>query len=207
MPVKALGHLVRPTARALSWLPPIAAAALAFVIVGWALHREAQGPMLVPALRYAVLILAMGSAMALVDEAAVAVAASPISLGWRRLVRLALTVTAAAAGWLVCLGLAAWAGGSVPMARLSLEGLAILAAASGLAVVFGPAFGMPILAGLVVIAPGIPGVAERWDHTIGRIGDGTRQWLLILAAATVVVALDSRDPARRGTRYLNQVRS
>lgn len=73
--------------------------------------------MLAPALRNALLFLALGSAMALVDEAAVLVAASPVSLVSRRVVRLALALAGAAGGWAACLGLGLWAGGPVPLAR------------------------------------------------------------------------------------------
>jgi len=198
MPLRSLAQLVRPTGRALSWRPPLAAAALAIVIVGWALHRGSRGAMLTPALRDVVLFLALGSAMALVDDAAVVVAPTPISLAWRRVVRLALALVAAAVGWAACIGLARWGGGPIPVARLSLEGLAILAAVHGLTAVVGP-FGAPVLAGLVTVGPNVPGVAERWEQTIGRIGDGTRQWLLLLAAGLAVTALRSRDPA--GSRW------
>lgn len=125
MPLKSLAQLVRPTRRALPWRPPLAATVLAIVIVGWAVHRRSSGAALAPALRNASLFLAVGSAMALEDETATVLAPSPISVAWRRVVRLALAVTAAAAaGWAACLGLAWWAGGSLPLGDLSLEGLA-----------------------------------------------------------------------------------
>jgi hypothetical protein len=197
MPLRSLAQLVQPTSRALPWRPPLAAAALAVVVVGWALHRGAHGSMLVPALRNVVLFLALGSAMALVDEAAAVVAPSPIPLAWRRVVRLALALAAAAAGWVLCVGLARGAGGPVPLARLSLEGLAILAAVHGLATVAGPTLGPPALAGVVTVGPQVPGLAEAWEQTIGRIGDGNGQWLLLLAAGVAMIALRSRDPARR----------
>jgi len=197
MPLKSLAQLVRPTRRALPWRPPLAATVLAIVIVGWAVHRGSSGAALAPALRNASLFLAVGSAMALEDEAATVVAPSPISVAWRRVVRLALAVTTAAAGWAACLGLAWWAGGSLPLGDHSLEGLAIFTAVHGLAVAVGPTLGTPVLAGVVTVGPRVPAVAEQWERTIGRVGDATTQWLLILATSLLVVALFSRDPAGR----------
>ena len=80
---------------------------------------------------------------------------------------------------------------------LSLEGLAILAAVHGLALPVGPTLGTPALAALVTVGPRVPGVAEQWERTGGRLGDGPTQWLLILATSLLVIGLCSRDRASR----------
>jgi hypothetical protein len=211
--------LVRPTVRTIRWLA-LAGGAVAAQLAIWAakseLSREAPVPLM--PLRMTAVLLCLGAAFTLDDDAGATLEPSVASLVVRRGTRLALALPALGAAW----GGTLWAASrlaasgvertsivprSLPVTALTLEAAAMLAVTLAAAAVGtrwlghgkgGVAAG-PTLLGFVVMMisiqpywplfPNAP-VEPGWAAAHAR-------WALVLALAMIVLAVFSLDPARR----------
>ncbi len=194
---------VPATARSMAWAPfAVASASVAGLIVA---QRPWDGQQLSLGLaRLTLVLVAIGAALALDDEAAVTVASSPTSLLWRRAVRLALATAGAAAVTVAAL-LAVGATGStegVPLDRLVVEGAGILLLAMALSTAVGGDRGTFLFAvgllGTVLVqarwpawslfpmAPGAPG----WSRA-------ALVWGVVAAVSAGALFVVSRDPCLR----------
>ena len=204
---------LRPTLRAIPWLPLLGATASAGVAT-WLIDPAAGDGRALAALRVTAFLLALGTAFALDDPASTTLAGSPSALAVRRAHRL-LPVGAA---WVLCWGAAvgstAVAAGSTPLAVPTLEAAGMLALALAVAaaagphvpdgrggVVAGPALTLAMLgillaqyryprwATMFALSPGMP----EWDAEPLR-------WTALLAAAIAALMAASLDPFRARRR-------
>ena len=143
---RTLYPLLRPTARATSWVPVAVGAALglAIVLVPEALTTKLTGTQLTDLLRIAATCLALGAAFVLDDPATRSTPTVPTSRLARNLIRAVIALPATALCWAVTLGLAkatahhqaagnhsaAW---NLPAAALTLEAATLVATAVALA--------------------------------------------------------------------------
>ncbi len=194
---------VPATARSMAWAPfAVASGSVAGLVVA---QRPWDGQQLSLGLaRLTLVLVAVGAALALDDEAAVTVACSPTSLLWRRAVRLALAAAGAAAVTVVALFAVGATGstGGVPLDRLVVEGAGILLLAMALSTAVGGdrgafLFAVGLLGAVVVqqrwpawslfpMAPGAPG----WSRA-GLV------WGVIAAVSAGALLVISRDPCLR----------
>src|SRR6266567_1897396 len=211
--------LVRPTIRTIRWAALLGGAAAAQLVL-WAAKGElSQGESvsLLP-LRVAAVVLCLGAAFILDDDAGATVEPAVASLMVRRWLRLALTVPFVAGAW----GAQLWAGSrlaasgrgtgpvpprSLPVAGLTLEAAALLAVTLAAGAVATRSLGHGkggVAAGptLVAFVMASLSIGRYWPLFLespaepGWAGAHVR-WGLILAAGMVVLVVLSLDPARR----------
>lgn len=124
--------LLRPTARAISWYPPLWAAALAS---GYVLLEARSGYIgyRMTVLRLGALLLCMGAAFVLDDVTEDTIGHVPTPLLMRRALRISLLLPVLAAAWAAMLYLAgdvgAQDGGPMPVGDLTLEATTLFAVA------------------------------------------------------------------------------
>jgi hypothetical protein len=208
--------LVRPTARAMSWHPPLWAAVLALAYVG----KEAPGAYIeykILVLRVGALLVCMGAAFVLDDVTEETLGHVPTPLFLRRLLRVALLVPLLAVGWFGMLGLAGEVaprdGGPLPVGDLTVEVATLLAIALCAACVgarltsdrLGGIAAAPILLGLVAVAMLLPGdykviLASPGDHL--RWDEVHQWWRGALLAGAILFVWLNRSPGayRPGSR-------
>jgi hypothetical protein len=210
--------LLVPTARAVGWVPPLAAFSLSLGLLALAVR---PGLALTPVqvmlwLRLAMIVAALGCAFLLDDPSEPTTEGVAGSLLLRRALRVALLLPAAAAWWVAVVWRvrAVYPGLPLPLAALTLEAtgllamtLALAAAGSRLAperrggVVAAPA--LLTLASAAFLLPArvalyAPPGSEGWDGA-------HRRWEILLGLALMTFATASRDPAHR--RLRGQVRT
>jgi hypothetical protein len=211
--------LVRPTARTIRWAALLGGAAGAQLIL-WTAKGELSkgGEIHLLPIRIAAVVLCLGAAFILDDDAGATVEPAVASLIVRRGVRLALTVPLVWAAWGAALRTAASlaasgartapaAPRSVPVFGLTVEAAALLAVTLAAGAVATRALGHgrggiaagPTLLAFVLITQGF---GRYWPLFLGGSEDpgwaaAHVRWALILAAATLVLAVCSLDPARR----------
>ncbi len=199
---------LRPTLRAIPWLPLLGAAASAGVGI-WLIDPAAGEGRALVALRVTAFLLALGAAFALDDPASTTLAGSPSALAVRRAHRL----LPACAAWALCWGAAvgtAVAAGSTPLAVPTLEAAGMLALALALAavagphapdgrggVVAGPALTLAML-GILLVQYRYPRWATMFAFSPGMAEwDAERlRWTALLAAAMAALMAASLDPFR-----------
>ncbi|MBW3651194.1 MAG: hypothetical protein KY458_11560 [Actinobacteria bacterium] len=191
------------TARSMVWAPfTVASGSVVSLVVA---QRPWEGQQLSLGLaRLTLVLVAIGTALALDDAAADTLACSPTSLLWRRAVRLALAAGAAAAVTVVALFAVGATGGTggVPLDRLVVEGAGILLLAMALSTAVGSDRGAFLFAvgllGAVIIqqrwpawslfpmAPGAPG----WSRA-------ALVWGVVATVSAGALFVISRDPCLR----------
>lgn len=204
---------LRPTLRAIPWLPLLGAAASAGVGI-WLIDPAAGEGRALVTLRVTAFLLALGAAFALDDPASTTLAGSPSALAVRRAHRLLPACAAWALCWGAAVGGTAVAAGSTPLAVPTLEAAGMLALALALAavagphapdgrggVVAGPALTLAMLGILLVqyryprwatmfaFSPGMP----EWDAERLR-------WTALLAGGMAALMTASLDPFRARRR-------
>lgn len=213
MTLRTLVALLRPIARAMGWVPFLAAGGfgLAIVAVPAATSVRLSAEDLVTCLRIVALTGALGAAFLLDDPAAPTVAVVPTSRLTRYALRVGIALPVwglwwAATLWVTASGAEDGIGTTLPLRGLSVEAGAIFAiglAVAGLALrrrtdSIGGVFAAPTL--LIVVAalsflparvalfvvPGDP----RWPASHDR-------WAALLAVAAVVSFWSGREPATR----------
>jgi fluoroquinolone transport system permease protein len=209
--------LVRPTARTIRWAALLGGAGAAQIAL-WAATGELSrgGPISLMPLRVAAVLVCLGAAFVLDDDAGTTVEPAVAALAVRRGLRLALTFPVAGAAW----GAALWTASrlaasaqetgpshALPVAGLALEAGALLAvtlAAAAVATRFlghgkgGVAAGPALLAFVFAMYS----IGRLWPlFPAGSSDPGWAaahiRWALTLAGATVVLVGFSLDPARR----------
>lgn len=207
--------LVHPTARAMSWHPPLWAAVLALAYV----LKEAPGAYVdyrILVLRVAALLICMGAAFVLDDPTEETLGHVPAPLLLRRGLRVALLVPLLAVAWLGLLQLAGDVspkdGGPLPVGDLTVEVatlfvIALCAACVGERLTsdrLGGIAAAPIVLGLVAVAWLLPGDYKvilgsprdlRWD-------DVHEWWRGALIGSSILFAWLNRSPGayRTGSR-------
>ena len=204
---------LRPTLRAMPWLPLLGSAASAGVAM-WLIDPAAGDGRALVALRVTAFLLALGAAFALDDPASTTLAGSPSPLAVRRSHR----VLPASAAWALCWGAAvggtAVAADSTPLGLPTLEAAGMLALALAFAAVAGPH--TPDGRGGVVAGPaltiamlGILMVQYRYPRWATMFAlspampewDGERlRWTALLAGAIAALIAASLDPFRARRR-------
>jgi hypothetical protein len=211
--------LVRPTIRTIRWAALLGGAAAAQLVL-WAAKGELSrgGPIPLLPLRVAAVLLCLGAAFVLDDDAGATVEPAVASLIVRRGLRLALTVPVVGMAW----GVALWAASrlaasgqetgavvprSLPVAALTLEAAALLAVTLAAGAVSTPTLGHgkggvaagPTLLAFVMAMLSIRPYWQLFPSAAGEPGWAAAhaRWALILLAAMIVLAVFSLDPARR----------
>lgn len=190
--------------RVVPWRPAVLALAAAVALVGWK-APAVEGAGGVSLMRGVGVLLAFGLAFALDDAAAETLAPSPFSLPWRRAVRVAAALLLAGVSWA---GTAVYVAARVPglpWAALTLEALALVAltlAAAAVASQWWSGREAGVVAGPVVLVALLGALRLPRDYALFVLpGPGWAEahvrWGLLLAAATVLLVLTSRDPAAR----------
>jgi fluoroquinolone transport system permease protein len=216
VPFRQLLPLARPTARTIRCVA-LAGGAVGAQLVIWASRSGLSpgGPVSLQPLRVAAVVLCLGAAFILDDDAGATVEPSVASLVVRRGLRLALALPVLG----VCWGSALWAAShkaasghelaphALPVAGLALEAAALLAVTLAAAAVAsrrlghrrGGVAGGPALLAFVLAAlsigpywPLFPAASSDPGWAAAHV-----RWALVLAAATIVLVAFSLDPARR----------
>lgn len=192
---------VQPTARTLRWLLLAFIVASAGVIV-WGGARRGEDPLMFH-LPVAGALLAVWLAFQTADPAEVTVAASPVSLLRRRLLRTGIATIVALAIWVA---LCAQAPSGAKTATLSaffvaLVCVSVAASAIGERLIGrtkGGPFAIAVLFMVFALIPAtlridwaLDPARDSWTHLYGR-------WILIAAGGVVLYLLACVDPARRG---------
>ena len=203
MSLSTVGRAARPTARSMAWGPLLAAAGLTAGL-GIALRPWDGHPLTLTAVRLAVGLAAGAAAFGLDDGAAETVAASPTTLGQRRLTRMVLVVAAVTflAGG-ACLAVSAIAGSSeLPGSRILLESSGMVLAGAACAVVLGGDRGASLFTGGLLAAVVVQGRFP--DYALFAFGPGDAAWdrsgiawLAIAVSGALTLAARSRDPVGR----------
>jgi hypothetical protein len=210
--------LLIPTARAVGWVPPLAAFSLSLGLLALAVRPGlALAPVQVMLwLRLAMIVAALSYAFLLDDPSEPTTEGVAGSLLLRRALRVALLLPATAAWWVAVVWRvrAVYPGLPLPVAALTLEAAALLAMTVALAATGSRL--APERRGGVVAAPALltlasaafllptrvalyaPPGSEEWDGAHQR-------WEILLGLALVTFAAASRDPAHR--RLPSQVRT
>jgi hypothetical protein len=202
--------LLVPTARAVGWVPSLAAFALSVGLLALAVRPGLALPPadLVRWVRLAMIVAALGYAFLLDDPSEPTTEAVAGSLLLRRALRVALLLPATAAWWVAVVWRvrAVHPGVRLPVAALTLEAAALLAATVVLAAAGSRL--APERRGGVVAAPAVLALASVAFLLPARVAlfpppgtaawDGAhRRWAVLLCLALSAFALASRDPARR----------
>lgn len=210
-------ELIRPTARSMRWAP-LAGATGGAAVIAFLMTRApdcAVGgyPCIglegrIQVLRIAMVLVAVGAGFALDDPARETTAHLPVSLLFRRTLRVGLMAPAIGLLWLVLVGLALRTGGGqgFPLGALTIEMAALVVTA--LAASAGAERFVPEGLGGVVAGPLVLGVMlaallvpERFALLVGDPADlrwdgAHERWLVGLCAALLVLVHWSGDPGR-----------
>lgn len=190
--------LLRPTARAISWHPPLWAAALALLYV----VLEARSGYIdyrITVLRVGALLLCMGAAFVLDDVTEDTIGHVPTPLLMRRALRISLLLPVLATAWAAMLYLAgdvgSQDGGPMPLGDLTLEAATLLAIALCAACLgarftsdrLGGIVAAPVLLALVGVAMFLP---ENQRMILGsafhvRWEDAHEWWRAVLVMAVL----------------------
>lgn len=209
--VRQAADLLQPTARAISWHPPVWAAALALVYVA----AEARGGYIdyrITILRVGALLLCMGAAFVLDDATEETIGHVPTPLLMRRALRIGLLLPVLGVAWLAMLRIAGDVGlrdgGPMPAWDLTLEAATLLAIAFCAASVgarftsdrLGGVAAAPIVLGLVAITLFLP---ENQRMILGgpsyaRWEDAHEWWRVLLVAAIVSFVWLNRTSGSHG---------
>ncbi|HZO68732.1 MAG TPA: hypothetical protein VFB74_27380 [Kribbellaceae bacterium] len=202
--------LLVPTARAVGWLPALAALAVSLGLLALAVR---PGLPLAPAdllrwVRYAMIVAALGYAFLLDDPSEPTTEGVAGSLLLRRTLRVVLLLPATAAWWVAVV----WRVGAVypqlplPIAALTLEAAALLTVTLALAAAGSRL--APERHGGVVAAPALLVLATAAFHLPARLilyvppdsaewDSAHQRWTALLGLALVAFVVASRDPAHR----------
>lgn len=197
--------LVRPTTRAIRWLPLLAGSAVGFGLLFLARHAPTGSPGRITQVRIAAGALCLGAAFILDDPASETVASSPTPPLYRRAHRIVLALSVIGALWLMLL----WYGhapASPVGLTVELAGmLALTLAAAAIATRIlredlGGVAGGPALLFLLACSALLP---SRWALFAAvpsdpRWGASHWRWALLLALGTIGLLHQSLDPGRRG---------
>jgi hypothetical protein len=206
--------LLAPVARAVGWVPALAALASSLGLLALAARPglEAAPADLIRWVRLATIVAALGYAFLLDDPSEPTTEGVAGSLILRRTLRVVLLLPATAAWWIAVI----WRVGEVypelplPVAALTLEAAALFTVTLALAAVGSRL--APERRGGVVAAPAIlalatvafllpsglalyaPPASANWEHAHQR-------WAALFGLALAVFLLASRDPAHRRVRW------
>jgi fluoroquinolone transport system permease protein len=214
--LRVVGPLLRPTARAMRWLPFLAATGFGLTIV--AVPSATTVPLgtdaLIHLLRASAVCGGLGLAFLLDDPAARSIETVPIPRVLRHAVRVGIIVPAVGTWWAALLLIASTGaedglGPPIPVRGVTLEAGAIFAIAFGLAAI--GARGAPDGIASTLAAPGLLILAAAMTLLPRRTGlfvgaqdpawaSAHHRWALVLTAAVVGVLLASREPSARGQR-------
>ncbi|HWC13357.1 MAG TPA: hypothetical protein VG929_02035 [Actinomycetota bacterium] len=205
--LRQIVDLVRPTARAMSWHPPVWAAVLA---LGYVL-KEAPSAYIeyrILVLRVAALLLCIASAFVLDDATEETIGHVPTPLLMRRGLRIALLLPLVASTWIgvvnVAGDVAVRDGGPMPAGDLTLEAATLLAIALCASCVgarlasdrVGGIAAAPIVLGLVAVALFLPPDQKMilGSPSDPRWADAHEWWRAALVSAAVVFLWVNRSP-------------
>jgi hypothetical protein len=214
--LRAVGALLRPTARAMRWVPFISATGFGLVVV--AVPSGTTVPLgtdvLTNLLRASALCGGLGLAFLFDDPTARSIETVPISRVLRHAIRVGIMVPAVGTWWAALLLIASTGaedglGRSLPLRGVTLEASAIFAIAFGLAAVGVRAArdgiastiaapGLLILAAVMTLLPSRTGLFV--DAHDPAWASAQHRWALVLAAAVVGTLLASREPSACGQR-------
>jgi hypothetical protein len=209
--------LLVPTARAVGWVPALAAFALSLGLLALAVRPGLATPPadLVRWVRLTMIVGALGYAFLLDDPSEPTTEGVAGSLLLRRTLRVVLLLPATAAWWVgvVWRVRAVHPGLPLPVAALTLEAAALLAVTVALAAAGSRL--APERRGGVVAAPALLGLTSAAFLLPARVAlyaqpgsaawdDAHRRWALLLGLALAASAAASRDPAHR--RLTSQLR-
>jgi hypothetical protein len=194
------------TVRSVWWPPALVAALLAACLVLWRDDALAAPGTALRLLRTIAVLLAVGAAFVLDDDAGVTVASSPTPLWWRRALRYVTAVAVVLPAWA---GVLAYAGArrpELPVARLTLElaalvilGFAFAAATIRWWGVPDPGLGAALAIGGVTLAAALAPASLQVFTTPGSASwqPSTIRWAVLLLVAITVLVAATRDPAVR----------
>lgn len=208
--LRLIPGLVVPTARAVGWVPPLAAFGLSLGLFALAVRPgQAMAPEdLVRWVRLTVIVAALGYAFLLDDPSQPTTEGVAGSLLLRRTLRVALLLPATAAWWVAVV----WRVHAVhprvplPVAALTVETTTLLAVTLALAAAGsrlaperrGGVVAAPALLALATAALWLPAWAALYTPPGATAWAGAHQrWALLLGLALVVFGAASRDPAQR----------
>jgi hypothetical protein len=206
--------LVGPTARTMRWTALLGGAAAAVLTVVAARGELSRGvPLSLLPVRVAAVLLCLGAAFLLDDEAGATVEPAPVGLLARRGLRIVLGGLATTAAWGTAVWIASRLVGSgplprqLPIAGLTIEAAALLAVTLAAAAVAirrighdrgGIVAGPTLLAFIMAVAT----FGRHWPLFLESSSDpgwdaAHLRWASILAASVLVLIVASLDPARR----------
>lgn len=194
----ATGMLLQVT----RWQPVIAGWVVAGAVLVWKAGDMHDAAGRVTLLRIVAVLLVISMVNLVDDDAANLLAPVPVTLAWRHGVRFGLAAAAMAAPWAAAL---LWVRPGWLAAALTLECAALaafgLAMASGIAR-WSDAREAGLAAGPVVLGAAISAILlpPRWAmfaRPDADWWDAHLRWAAVLGAATAVLVLSLRDPARR----------
>lgn len=210
-------QLVRPTARAIRWLPVPLAGVTALGVL-YAIKPDpvegASVSRVINDVRLAGLLLVLGAVFSFEDSARETICCVPTRLAIRRAVRVALVLPALVVLWLVVFLVAKQvpvSDGKLPLSPLLLEFVAITVAAFAIAAaadrVSPDSMGGPIAAGPIsfIVASATLLLPERFALIVstpdGPAWDGAHtRWRIALIVALFALAIFCRDPGRARRR-------
>lgn len=193
--------MIRPTAKAMRWPPIVSACAASFAALQIARPKFAVEPLMpemIPPMRIAMLMLALGVPFALDDPAAETLASKPTRLWVGRALRIALVLPLFVAAWLLLLRFGNWALTHTPTWSGGEANASAAVPPPGPSL---PAWGLSrefatyVVAGLAFSALGARALPER----IGSIASGPAL-LAVVGAATQLprrLTLFPEDPRLR----------
>ena len=217
MPARRLGRQLRlvpallvPTARAVGWVPALAAFAVSLGLLALAVRSglDATPAYLVRWVRLATIVAALGCAFLLDDPSETTTEGVAGSLLLRRILRAALLLPATAAWWIAVV----WRLRAVhpqvplPIAALTLEAAALFAGTLALGAVGsslapgrrGGVVAAPALLALATVAFLLPARLALYAPAGSAEWDGAHQrWKALLGLVLAAFVLASRDPAHR----------
>ena len=198
---------VVPTARAVAWIPLAVAMAVGTAFVANAARRSwHDASAMSGALAYAALALATATGFVVEDTASETTAPVPIPLSVRRAVRLVLCTAGVGVAWVVLVWIASARGADLPAATLTLhlaaESALVVALAATLARRGFTGIGQRLVPAMFAFRLVVTWLPERFalsgiePGSAGWTGMQLR-WTGLLLLALVVLAVETRDPARR----------
>lgn len=200
--------LRRATLHSVRWPPALAAALIVTALSIWrrAVFDDLGSALL--ALRTTAVLLALGAAFVLDDDAAVSIAAAPTPLWWRRMLRYAVAAIFVVPVWTGVVAYATFQQPGLPWLRLSLELTVLVAlgltcgsvAARGWDMTDpGMAAALCVLGGAFVAAHLPPWVGLFLQPDSAHWQASTLRWLALLIVCLAVLVATTRDPAHRRT--------
>ncbi len=203
-----LDRLAGPTARTVGWwqLGLGGAAGLGLLELVGRRPPGADVEQLVAGLRFAMLAVALSAAFVLDDPTEETVCAVALPLALRRGLRIAVVLPVLAGVWI---GLMAYAHADphpaepIPVAALTLEYAALLAALFAVAalssgVAAGPALLLVVVLGAFVVPPWARLYTRQTDPAAWATAH--QRWAVLLAVALATLAAANRDPGRPNAR-------